>query len=129
MTWKRTYASDRELEPEDEDGLEGEIPGEVVEDDAESEAFREVEEAEDDPVREPLDVIGVARALERLDGEIGGKSPAHEIRDRRRKRVDGVENSKQDDGTEESVALGHLSALLEGVQDGILGELAGESCD
>ena len=120
-----THAELRELEPEDEYTLEGEIPGEVVEDDTEREGLEEVEETENDPVREPLDISGVARALERLDGEIGGKSPAHEIRDRRGKRVDGVENSKQDDGTEESVALGHLSALLERVQSRVLGELAG----
>lgn len=60
MTWKRTYASDRELEPEDEDGLEREVPGKVVEDDAEGEGLEEVEEAEDDPVGQPLDVVIVA---------------------------------------------------------------------
>ena len=124
MTWKRTYASDRELEPEDEDGLERKVPGEVVEDDAEGEGLEEVEEAEDDPVGEPLDVIGMARRLEGLDGEEGGEGPADEVGDGRREGVDAVEDGEEKDGTEESVALGHLSALLERVQSRVLGELA-----
>ena len=37
-----THAELRELEPEDEYTLEGEIPGEVVEDDTEREALEEV---------------------------------------------------------------------------------------
>ena len=117
------------MQPEDEEGLEREVPGEVVEDDAEGEGLEEVEEAEDDPVGEPLDVVGGTRGLEGLDGEVGGEGPADKIGDGGREGVDAVEDGEEEDGTEEGVALGHLSALLEGVQDGILGELAGVSCD
>ena len=60
VTWKRTYTGDRELEPEDEDGLEDEVPWDVVEDEAEGEGLEEVEEAKDDPVGQPLDVVIVA---------------------------------------------------------------------
>lgn len=62
---KITYTEGRELEPDNESRLEGEVPGDVVEDDAEGEGFHEVEEAEHDPVGEPLDII-VRRG--RLDG-------------------------------------------------------------
>ncbi len=119
-----THAELGELEPEDEDALEGEVPGEVVEDDAEGEGLEEVEEAEDDPVSKPLDVVGVTRRLEGLDGEEGGERPADEVGHGLREGVDAVEDGEEDDGAEEGVALGHLRALLEGVQDGVLGELA-----
>ena len=121
---ENTHAELGELEPEDEDALEGKVPGEVVEDEAEGEALEEGEGAEDGPVGEPLDVILVSGALESLDGEVGGDGPADEIRDGGCKGVDGVEDGKENDGTEEGVALGHLGALLERVQDGVLGELA-----
>ena len=51
---ENTHAELRELEPEDEDALEGKVPGEVVEDDGGGESLEEGEDAEDDPVRRPL---------------------------------------------------------------------------
>lgn len=114
-----TYAECGELEPEDEEGLEGEVPREVVEHNAQREAFRKVEEAEDDPVREPLDVILMARSLERLDGEIRGEAPANEVGDGSRERVDRVEDGEDEDGAEEGIALRHLGSLLKGVEDGV----------
>ena len=51
------------MEPEDEESLEGKVPGEVIKDDAEGEALDEVEEAKDNPVSEPLDVIAVSGRL------------------------------------------------------------------
>ena len=119
-----THAELRELEPEDEEALEGKVPGEVVEDDAAGEALEEGEEAEDDPVGQPLHVVLVAGALERADGEVGGGGPADEIRDGGRERVDAVEEDEEEGGAEEGVALGHLRALLERVQERVLGELA-----
>lgn len=71
-----TNSESGELEPEDEDALEGVVPGEVVEDDARGEGLDKVEEPEHDPVRQPLDVICVSRRLDSLDGEVGGKYPA-----------------------------------------------------
>lgn len=52
-----TYAESRELEPDDEETLEGKVPREIVQHNAERKALREREEAEHNPVREPLDVI------------------------------------------------------------------------
>jgi len=42
LIWKwpekeSAYSEGRELEPEDEEGLEGKVPGEVIEDDTEGE--------------------------------------------------------------------------------------------
>jgi len=45
------------LKPKDEDSLEGEIPRNVVKNNAEGDAFEEVEKAEYDPVCEPLNII------------------------------------------------------------------------
>lgn len=53
----------RELEPEDEDTLEGKVPGDVIEDNTEADRLNEGEEAEDNPVREPLDVVLVSGGL------------------------------------------------------------------
>ena len=119
-----TYAELGELEPEDEDALEGKVPGEVVEDDAEGKGLEEVEEAKDDPVRQPLDIVLVAGGFESLDGEEGGNSPADEVGDGRREGVERMEDGNEDDGTEEGIALGDLSATLEFVESRVLGELA-----
>ena len=45
------------MEPDDKEGLEGEVPRDIIEDDTEGERFKEVEKAKDDPVGEPLYVI------------------------------------------------------------------------
>jgi len=50
-------AESGELEPDHEESLEGEVPREVVKDDAESKALKEVEETKHDPISQPLYVI------------------------------------------------------------------------
>jgi len=55
-----------ELEPNNEDALEGEVPGNVVEEDGEGERLKEVEKAEHGPVGEPLDVVVCRWALNSL---------------------------------------------------------------
>jgi len=47
----------RELEPDDQDRLEGKVPRDVVEEHAKGEAFQKVEEAKDNPVGEPLNIV------------------------------------------------------------------------
>jgi hypothetical protein len=76
---KITYTEGRELEPNDEGRLEGEVPGDVVEDEAESERFHEVEETEYDPVGEPLNVVVRGGRFNSLEGEVGGEAPSYEI--------------------------------------------------
>lgn len=107
------------MEVEDEGGLESKIPGEVVQHRPQREAFSEIEEPENDPICQPLDVIIVTRTFEGLDGKIGGERPTEQIGDGRGKCVDSVQHDKEDETTEESVALGHLRALLEVGQEGI----------
>lgn len=62
-----THSESGELEPKDEDGLEGKVPWDVVQDNSESHAFEEVEEAENDPVGEPLDIVLDARRFKSLE--------------------------------------------------------------
>lgn len=78
------------MEVEDEEGLASEIPREIVQHCPQREALGEVEETEDDPVCQPLNVIIVTRSLEGLDGKIGGERPTEQIGDGGSKRVDGV---------------------------------------
>lgn len=110
----RTHAERGQLEPQDEEALEDEIPREVVENDAQREALHKVEEAEDDPVREPLDVVLVPGRLEGLDGHVRGERPADEVRDGAGEGVDRVERGHDDEAADEGVALRDLRALLEG---------------
>ena len=73
------YSEGRELEPENEESLEGEVPWEVIEDDTESERLDKVEETKDRPVSQPLDVILRSRCLEGLEGQVGRECPTEEV--------------------------------------------------
>ncbi len=84
----KTYACAWELEPNDEDGLEGEVPGEIVEKSTESKALNEVEEAKDDPVSKPLNVVVVSGRLDSFDGKISRERPTEEVGNRRSEGVD-----------------------------------------
>jgi len=79
MVGRLSAAESRKLEPEDENGLERKVPGQVVEDDTEGDTLEEVEETKDSPVSQPLDVILGLGALNGPEGEIGGESPSDEI--------------------------------------------------
>lgn len=118
-----TYPGVRELEPEDEDGLEREIPGKVVENDAEGEGLEEIEEAKDDPVSQPLDVVIMARGLESLDRQVGGDTPADEVGHGGGECVDAVKDNEETNCANECVALGNLCPLFELDKSGVLGEL------
>ena len=116
-----THAESGKLEPEDEDGLEREIPGEVVEDETESEALKEVKEAEHYPVGEPLDVVVLSRGFDSLDGKVSRQAPAEDVRDGGSEGVDSMEDEKQDNATEEGICFRHLGALLKRGQGRVLG--------
>jgi len=123
MIGRLCAAESRKLQPQHENGLEREVPGQVVEDDTKGDALEEIEEAKDSPVRQPLDVILGLGGLNRSEGEVSWKSPTDEVRDWRRERVYEVEEHKERDSTNDSVGLGDLCALLESVEDGVLGQL------
>lgn len=115
--------SDRKLEPEDKNSLGGKIPGEVIQNRAECNAFGEVECAEHDPIGEPLNVVCMARRLERLEGEISRKAPANEIRDGSSECVEKMEDEEERDSANNEPRLGDLRTLLQVVQRGIFCEL------
>jgi hypothetical protein len=119
----KTYAELREVEVHDEDGLDGEVPGDIVEDEAESKALGQVEETKDDPVGKVLDVIGVSGGLDRAEGEVGGEEEADEVGNGHGESVDGVEEEDHGGTTEHEVRLGHIGALLSLGEHGVLGEL------
>jgi hypothetical protein len=112
---KGTYTESRELEPQDEHGLESVVPGEVVEENADSEALEEVEETEDNPVGEPLDVISVAGRFEGLDRKVRRQNPTEKVGDRGCETVESMKNEEQSDTTEEGISLGNLRLLLDGI--------------
>jgi hypothetical protein len=119
------YPEGRELEPENEEGLEGEVPWEVVEDNAEGEGLDKGEGTKDDPISQPLNIILRSRGLESLEGQEGGESPTEEVGNGGSERVEGVENEEERDRADDDVSLGDLSALLESLQGRIVVELSG----
>ena len=119
-----TYSESGELEPENEERLEGKVPWEVIEEDAESQRLDKVEETKDDPVSQPLSIILMPGGLEGLERQVGGKSPTEEIGNWCSERVEGVEEEEESDGADDEVSLGDLSALLERLQSGIVVELS-----
>jgi hypothetical protein len=118
-----THASSGELEPENENGLEGIVEGEVVEDHADGKGLDEIEEAKDDPVRQPLDVITLFRGLEGAEAKVGGKSPADEVGGGRGEGVDKDEEGAEDGATEDEGRLGDLRAGLDVDKDRVAREL------
>ena len=113
-----------ELEPEDQKRLEGVVPGDVVEENAEGERLDKGESAEDDPVSQPLNIVLRSRCFERLEGQIGGEGPAKEVRDGCSERVEGVEEEEENDGANDQVSLGDLSAFFQRLQRGVVVELS-----
>jgi len=116
-------AESGQLEPDDEDRLEGKIPREVVKDNTKRDAFREVEKAKDDPVCEPLDVILVSGGLERLERKEGWNCPSNEGGYGTGEGVHEVEKKEEENAANDSVGFRDLSALFERVQNGIFREL------
>lgn len=116
-------ASSRKLEPEDEDGLEGIVEGEVVEDDADGKRLDKVEEAKDDPVGEPLDVVVRAGALDGLEAQVGREGPADKVRGGRGKGVDEDEEGAEDGAAEGQGCLGDLGARLDVLEQRVARQL------
>jgi hypothetical protein len=111
------------LQPDDKDCLENIVPGDIVEDKAESKALEEVEEAKDDPVGQPLNVVMRRRGLEGFEGEVGRETPADKVGDGCSERVDEEEQGDEKESTEDSIVLGDLRALLQGVENRIFSKL------
>jgi hypothetical protein len=120
---KITCLGSGKLEPEDKEGLEGIVEGEIVKNHSQGEGFEEIEEAEDNPVREPLDIIIMTGRLESLEREISWEEPSNEVRGRGSEGVNEDENRSESDSTPDQEGLRDLSTLLKVVEDRVLGEL------
>jgi len=118
-----THASSRELEPEDENGLESVVEGEVVKENAEGKRLDEIEEAKDDPVRQPLDIIFMPGRLERAEAEVGWESPANEVRGGGGEGVDKDEEGAEDGAAEDQRRLGDLHAGLDVIEHRVARQL------
>lgn len=118
-----TNLSRGHLHPKNESGLEGEVPGEVVKDDAESSAFGEVEETKDSPICQPLEIICMIGRLKCLEGQEGREGPSEKVG---HGLCNGVYKDKEDEcGSKDhsTVCLGDLSPLFDLVDNWVLGEL------
>lgn len=118
-----THACSGELEPEDENGLEGVVEGEVVEKDAEGKRLDKIEEAKDDPIRQPLDIVFVPRGLERTEAEVGRESPTNEVRGGRGEGVDEDEEGAEEGAPEDQRRLRDLHAGLDVIENRVAREL------
>ncbi len=118
-----TYTESWELEPKNGDRLDCEVPRDVIQNNAESKRFQEIEKSKDDPICEPLDVIMSARTFNSPEGQVGGDTPTHKVGYRSSKGVERVKKDKKQQSANDAVRLGNLSALLEIVQDRVLGKL------
>lgn len=65
-----------------------------------------------------------SRGLEGLEGQECGKSPTEKIGNGRSERVEDVEEEEERDRANYDVSLGDLSAMLDGLQGGIIVELS-----
>jgi len=110
------------LQPQNEYRLECKVPREVVENHSECNALQEVEEPENDPISEPLNIILMTGAFQGLEGEVAWKGPSNEVRNRCGERVDKVEKGEEKNSADDKVGLWNLSSLLKCVQYWILRE-------
>lgn len=114
----------RAHEPEDEEGLGNEVEGEPIQNRPDGGALNEVEEPEDDPVSQPLLVVGLSGALEGLDTQVSGKNPTNQV-GQGAGQSEEVEEDQEDGGgseTEDTVDFGNTSLSLDVVKDGVLTE-------
>lgn len=81
------------------------------------------EECKDDPVSEPLRIIGVARRKKSLKGKVAGDDEAGEVGQELTTKVEDDEKQVQSDEPESRVRLGDRGTLLEVVEHRVLGEL------
>jgi hypothetical protein len=111
------------LQPKDEQGLEREVPREVIQKGTKGKALCKIEEAENDPIGQPLCVIVVSRWLKGLEREVRRKTPSNEIGGGSSEGVDEVKEGEERDSTKKGVCLWYLNTLLQAYEYRILGQL------
>jgi len=114
---------ERKLEPKDEKRLESVIPWNVVQYNTARKTFQKVEEAEHNPVCEPLDVILRRGRLKGLERQIGWESPAEQVGDGGSEGIEQMQEDGQSSTANNKISFWDLSSLLEVHKHRILGEL------
>jgi len=119
-------SSSGEHEPDDGKGLEDKVHGDPVEDRSDSEGFSEVQEAEYDPVSEPLLVVVLTRRLDSLDREVSGESPTDQVGygGGEAKHVEEDQDDGRDGKTEDTVCLGNLRSGFNVTEDRVFVKLS-----
>ena len=108
-------------EPEGEEELEGVVEWEPV--DGVDQALKDGEEAENDPVGQPLCIINLASAEEGFEGVVSWDDKAGEVGEDGASEVEEDEEEVEADDSENCVNLWNGGLLLEVVEDWVLGEL------
>ena len=124
----KTYAECWKLQPEKQQCLEYEVPREKVKNHSERNALEEDEESENNPICEPLHIFLAPGSLQCLEGKVGRKGTANEIRSWCSKAIDGQEKGKERDGARDQIILWDLSSLLNFVHKWVLCELLRGLC-
>lgn len=97
--------------PKDEDKLEGVVEGKPV--DSRNQALDDGEEGKDDPVGQPLGVIGLGSREQGLEGVVGGDDETGSVDKKLASNVEEDEEEVQGTKTEDHVDLRNRGLLLE----------------
>jgi len=115
-------ASLGESHPEDEDELEGVVEWEPV--NSVDSALEDGQEGIDDPVSQPLSVIGSGGREQRTQRVVGGDGEADGLDEEVGRDVEEDEEEIEGSETEHYIDLGHIGLLLEVCESGVFVELA-----
>jgi len=107
--------------PQDQNELEDVVEGEPV--DGIDNALKDGEESIDNPICQPLSIINLATAEQRLQGVVSRDDEAGEVDEKLAANVEEDKEEVETDEAEEDVDLGDIGLLLEIVEDGVLAKL------
>jgi len=107
--------------PEDEDKLEGVIEGEPI--NCVHSALKHGEECIGNPVRQPLSVVNLGGAEQRVQGVIAGNDEAGNVDEKFASNVEEDQEEVESAETEDHIDLGNRRLLFQVVEEFILGQL------
>jgi len=111
----------RKSHPEDQDKLEGEVEWKPV--DGTDGAFENTEESIDDPVRQPLSIIGSIRGEQSIQRVVGRNGESNSIDKELGCNVEEDEEEVQSTETEDNIDLWNGGLLLKVIENLVLSEL------
>jgi len=107
--------------PQDQNELEDVVEGEPV--DSIDDALKDGEESIDNPICQPLSIVNLAAAEQRLQGVVSRDDEAGEVDQKLAANVEEDKEEVETDEAEKDVDLGDIGLLLEIVEDGVLAKL------